>query len=220
MLKFNVESAFHLEQWDDLEATLMACMEFDGSTRWDTLADLIIVIYERTSTAADSTSATARIPALLQKIINETWSADKNIVKLARWLRFTFSIALNGNANTDEDDGISLKLTQQAASLARRGTEQKNDPYLEDELQWLATTAFNRAVDLLMADMNSRGSHGPERRREEARGEEDGGANRPEAWMQAALELARYADDNGALHALLTRGREEAERRMTTTTRQ
>jgi hypothetical protein len=220
MLKFNVESAFHLEQWDDLKATLMACMEFDGSTRWDTLADLIIVIYERTSTAAESTSATARIPALLQKIINETWSADKNIVKLARWLRFTFSVALNGNANTDEDDGISLKLTQQAASLARRGTERKNDPYPEDELQWLATTAFNRAVDLLMADMNSRSSHDSERRREEGRGEEDGGTNRPEAWMQAALELARYADDNGALHALLTRGREEAERRMTTTTRQ
>jgi hypothetical protein len=220
MLKFNVESVFHLEQWDDLDATLMACMEFGGATRWDTLADLIIVIYERTSTAADSTSATARIPALLQKIINETWSADKNIVRLARWLRFTSSIALNGNDNTDEDDGISLKLTQQAASLARRGTEQKNDPYPEDELQWLATTAFNRAVDLLMADMNSRSSHDPERRREDGRGEEDSGANRPEAWMQAALELARYADDNGALHALLTRGREEAERRMTITMRQ
>jgi hypothetical protein len=219
MLKFNVESVFHLEQWDDLDAALVACMEFDGVTRWDTLADLIIVIYERTNTAADSTPATARIPALLQKIINETWSADKNIVKLARWLRFTSSISLNGNGDTDEDDGISLKLTQQAASLARRGTEQKNDPYPEDELQWLATTAFNRAVDLLMADMNSKSSHNPERRQEESQGEEESSANRPEAWMQAALELARYADDNGALHALLTRGREEAERRMTTTTR-
>jgi hypothetical protein len=227
MVKFNVESVFHLEQWDELDAALMACMEFDGAARWDTLADLIIVIYERTSNAADSTSATDRIPALLQKIINETWSVDKNIIKLARWLRFTFSIALNGNDNkganndhTDEDDGISLKLTQQAASLARRGTEQKNDPYPEDELQWLATTAFNRAVDLLMADMDSKSRHNPERRRGEGHAEEEKNANRPEAWMQASLELARYADDNGALHALLTRGREEADRRMTMTTRQ
>jgi hypothetical protein len=226
ILKFNVESIFHLEQWDDLDAALIACMEFHGTARWDTLADLIIVIYERTSTAADNTSATARIPALLQKIINETWSADKNIVKLARWLRFTFSIALYGNDNkdtsndnTDEDDGISLRLTQQAASLARRGTEQRNDPYPEDELQWLATTAFNRAVDLLMAVMNSGSSHDPERRRQDGQGEEESGANRPEAWMQAALELARYADDNGALHAQLTRGREEAERRMAMTMR-
>jgi hypothetical protein len=224
MLKFNVESVFHLEQWDHLDAALMAFMEFNGAARWETLADLIIVIYERT--AAESTSATARIPALLQKIINKTWSADKNIVKLARWLRFTFSIALNGNGtqglnndNTDEDDGMGLKLTQQAASLARRGTEQKNDPYPEDELQWLATTAFNRAVDLLMADMNSGSSHNPERRREGVQEEEATSGNRPEAWMQAALELARYAYDNGALHALLTRGREEAERRMTMTMR-
>ena len=229
MLKFNIESVFHLEQWDDLDAALAACMDLHGAVRWDTLADLIIVIYERTNTAADNSSATTRIPALLQKIINETWSADKNIVKLARWLRFTFSIALNGIVNSsaekgtsgdndDESDGISLKLTQQAASLARRGTEQKNEPYPEDELQWLATTAFNRAVDLLMADMNSSNGRKPERR-DEGNGEEDSNPNQPEAWMQAALELARYADDNGALHALLTRGREEAERRMTTTTR-
>jgi len=33
-------------------------------------------------------------------------------------------------------------------------------------------------------------------------------------WMEAALELARYAADNGSLHAQLTRTREEAERRM------
>ena len=231
MLRFNVESIFHLEQWDDLDAALAACMEFHGAAKWDTLADLIIVIYERTSTAADNSSATARIPALLQKIINETWSTDKNIVKLARWLRFTFSIALNGNTNgndskgtsrddddddddDDEDDGISLKLTQQAAFLARRGIEQKNDPYPEDELQWLATTAFNRAVDLLMSDMNSK----PERR-DEGQAEKENSSDRPEAWMEAALELARYADDNGALHALLTRGREEAERRMAITMR-
>lgn len=221
MLKFNVESVFHLEQWDDLDAALAACMEFHGATRWNTLADLIIVIYERTSTAAadNNTSATARIPALLQKIINETWSADKDIVKLARWLRFTFSIALSGtsNANTDgeEDDGISLKLTQQAASLARRGSERRNAPYPEDELQWLATTAFNRAVDLLMAGMDSRGGS-DSGRRGEGQGDEDRSAGGAEAWMQASLELARYADDNGALHAVLTRGKEEAGRRMGT----
>jgi hypothetical protein len=70
-----------------------------------------------------------------------------------------------------------------------------------------------------MADMNTKSSHNLERRQEESQGEEENSDSRPEAWMQAALELARYADDNGALHALLTRGREEAERRMTITTR-
>lgn len=187
LLRYIVESVFKLEQWDKLDAALAACLNFQGTARWDTLADLVMVIYDQTSRLAINSSATAKVPELLQKIINETWSKDKDIVKLARWLRFTFSVGLN-----DADGGISVKLVEQAAALARRGTEMRNDPYPEDELQWLATTAFNKAVDLLAAE------------------------NRQAAdqWMEAALELARYAADNGTLHAQLTRTREEAERRM------
>lgn len=187
LLRYNVESVFKLEQWDKLDAALAACLNFQGTARWDTLADLVMVIYDQTSRLAIDSSATAKVPELLQKIINETWLKDKNIVKLARWLRFTFSVGLS-----DADGGISVKLVEQAAALARRGTEMRNDPYPEDELQWLATTAFNRAVDLLAVE------------------------NRQAAdqWMEAALELARYAADNGSLHAQLTRTREEAKRRM------
>lgn len=187
LLRYNVESVFKLEQWDKLDAALAACLDFQGTARWDTLADLVMVIYDQTSRLAIDSSATAKVPELLQKIINATWSKDKDIVKLARWLRFTFSIALS-----DADGGISVKLVEQAAALARRGTEMRNDPYPEDELQWLATTSFNKAVDLLAVE------------------------NRQAAdqWMEAALELARYAADNGSLHAQLTKTREEAERRM------
>ena len=187
LLRYNVESVFKLEQWDKLDAALAACLDFQGTARWDTLADLVMVIYDQTSRLAIDSSATAKVPELLQKIINATWSKDKDIFKLARWLRFTFSIALS-----DADGSISVKLVEQAAALARRGTEGRNDPYPEDELQWLATTAFNKAVDLLAVE------------------------NRQAAdqWMEAALELARYAADNGSLHAQLTKTREEAERRM------
>jgi hypothetical protein len=187
LLRFNVESVFKLEQWDRLDEALAACLEFQGTARWDTLADLVMIIYDQTSSLAIDSSATAKIPELLQKIIHETWTNDKDILKLARWLRFTFSVGL-GDAN----GGVSIKLVEQAASLARRGTEMRNDPYPEDELQWLATTAFNKAVDLLAA--------------------EDRVA--AEQWMEAALELARYAADNGSLHAQLTKTREEAEMRM------
>ena len=187
VLRYNVESVFKLEQWDKLDAALAACLSFQGTARWDTLADLVMVIYDQTSRLAIDSSATAKIPELLQKIINETWSKDKDILKLARWLRFTFSVALG-----DADGGVSIKLVEQAASLARRGTEMRNDPYPEDELQWLATTAFNKAVDLLAVE-----------NRQAA-----------EQWMEAALELARYAADNGSLHAQLTRTRGEAEKRM------
>ena len=187
LLRYNVESVFKLEQWDKLDAALAACMDFRGTARWDTLADLVMVIYDQTSRLAIDSSATAKIPELLQKIINETWSKDKDILKLARWLRFTFSVGLG-----DADGGISVKLVEQAASLARRGTEMRNDPYPEDELQWLATTAFNKAVDMLAV----------------------GNPEAADQWMEAALELARYAADNGSLHAQLTRTREEAKRRM------
>ena len=187
VLRYNVESVFKLEQWDKLDAALAACLSFQGTARWDTLADLVMVIYDQTSRLAIDSSATAKIPELLQKIINETWLKDKDILKLARWLRFTFSVALG-----DADGGVSIKLVEQAASLARRGTEMRNNPYPEDELQWLATTAFNKAVDLLAVE-----------NRQAA-----------EQWLEAALELARYAADNGSLHAQLTRTRGEAEKRM------
>jgi hypothetical protein len=187
VLRYNVESVFKLEQWDKLDAALAACLNFQGSARWDTLADLVMVICDQTSRLAIDSSVTAKVPELLQKIINETWSKDKDILKLARWLRFTFSVGLS-----DVNGGISVKLVEQAAVLARRGTEMRNDPYPEDELQWLATTAFNKAVDLLAV-----------KDRQAA-----------DQWMEAALELARYAADNGSLHAQLTRTREEAERRM------
>lgn len=187
LLRYNVESVFKLEQWDRLDAALAACLNFQGTARWDTLADLVMVIYDQTSRLAIDSSATAKVPELLQKIINETWSKDKDIVKLARWLRFTFSVGLS-----DSDGGISVKLVEQAAALARRGTEMRNDPYPEEELQWLSITAFNKAVDLLAVE-NRQGA---------------------DQWMEAALELARYAADNGSLHAQLTRTREEAERRI------
>jgi hypothetical protein len=188
LLRMNVESVFKLEQWKKLSEALGACLEFQGTDRWDTLADLVLIIYDHTSKLAIDSLATAKIPELLQKIINETWSKDKDILKLARWLRFTFSVGLN-----DSNGSVSIKLVEQAASMAKRGTEMRNQPYPEDELQWLATTAFNKAVDLLAVE----------------------DCATAEQWMEAALELARYAADNGSLHAQLTKTREEAKRRMT-----
>jgi hypothetical protein len=188
LLRMNVESVFKLEQWKKLSEALGACLEFQGTDRWDTLADLVLIIYDHTSKLAIDSLATAKIPELLQKIINETWSKDKDILKLARWLRFTFSVGLN-----DSNGSVSIKLVEQAASMAKRGTEMRNQPYPEDELQWLATTAFNKAVDLLAVEDRATA----------------------EQWMEAALELARYAADNGSLHAQLTKTREEAKRRMT-----
>lgn len=187
MHKFNIESVFKLEQWDDLKEALTECLNFQGTARWDTLADLVIIIYEQAKNLSIDSSATSKIPELLQRIINETWSTDKDTTKLARWLRLTFSIGIEHG-----DTGMVIRLVEQAASLARRGMEGRKDPYPEDELQWLATVAFNKALDLLAV----------------------GDAGAAEQWIEASLELARYAADTGTLHAHLTRNREEVERRL------
>ena len=188
ILKFDLESTFKLQQWDQLDAVLDACLEFEGSDRWDTMADLVIIIHTETKDLQIDSSATAKIPDLLQKIINETWKQDKDVVKLARWLRLSFSIDLS-----DADGDLSLKLLGQATMMARRRTEGEGlERYPEHELQWMAITAYNRAVDFL------------------AREEFD----KVHEWVDAALGLAYWAADNGSLHAHLTRKREEMEAKL------
>jgi hypothetical protein len=82
----------------------------------------------------------------------------------------------------------------QATTIAERG-RQPGKPevgnYPDAELQWLATMAFNHAVDLLA------------------------GGNHAEAtkWMDGALGLAYWARDEGALHALFTQKRALADER-------
>ena len=77
---------------------------------------------------------------------------------------------------------FAVKLLKQAAGMAKKGYGKENGAYPETELQWLAATAFNKAVDLISSGMT-----------------EDS-----KEWTNGALEVARYGADNGALHANLT----------------
>lgn len=187
LLKFDMEGVLKLQQWDDLDRVVQAFLNFEGTDRWDNLADLVIVVHDQSSAANVTPQAAARIPELLQKCINETWKREKDIGKMSRWLRITFTIHLEGGS-----DDFALKIVQQAANVAQRGQEGQKENYPNGELQWLATTAFNRAVDALAM----------------------GDADAANKWVDAALGLARYADDNGALHANLTFKKREADARL------
>ena len=68
----------------------------------------------------------------------------------------------------------SIKLTQ-------KGISQKDDPYPREELEWLATTTFNRAVDYYCAS-------------------DDGACTR---WAEKALSIATLNDDGAVLHSIL-----------------
>lgn len=180
MLKFQLECILKLDQFDKLAAVLQSCLDVGsrgGAGRWDTLADLLIIIHKKLDSASQESENGALITALLQKIINDTWKSDKDITKVARWLRYTFMLCIN---HTQSD--FSLKLLQQAASMAENGHRGKHDSYPEAELQWLATTGFNHAIDLIA----------------------EGDRDTAEKWMESALEVARYSQDDGSLHAILT----------------
>lgn len=187
LLKFDLECILHLQQWDSLDACLQKCLECRDVDRWETLADIVLIIRQQRAAAGESEQNPARINRLLDRIINETWQQNKDISKASRWLRLSFSMDLKeGKGN------FALELLKQSAGMAMKGYRKEDATYPETELQWLAITAFNRAVDLLS----------------------NGNVALAREWIQGALELARYAGDDGALHANLTDRHEMAMRRL------
>ncbi|KAI7215800.1 hypothetical protein KC333_g5221 [Hortaea werneckii] len=188
LLKFDLEAILHLQQWHQLNQAFNTFLKFpEGGDNWDSLADLILIIHQQAPSIELGPHATSRIPQLLQRCINETWKKDRDIVKMSRWLRLAFSMHLH-----DQDNGLALKLVEQAAAIARKGYNGEGEEYPNVELTWLATMAFNKAIDCLASG-------------------DYGGC---QSWADAALELAYYADDNGSLHAHLTAKRKVAEGRM------
>ncbi|KAI7074342.1 hypothetical protein KC327_g5276 [Hortaea werneckii] len=188
LLKFDLEAIIRLQQWQQLNEAFNTFLNFSGDgDQWDSLADLILIIHQQAPSIELGPHATSRIPQLLQRCINETWKKDRDIVKMSRWLRLAFSMHLH-----DQDNGLALKLVEQAAAIARKGYIHEAEVYPTVELTWLATMAFNKAIDCLATG-------------------DYGGC---QSWADAALELAYSADDNGSLHAHLTAKRNVAESRM------
>lgn len=114
----------------------------------------------------------------MTKIINHTWrsGSKKDTAKLSRWVRCVFQMSLNS------DPGVSLQCIEQAISVAKkaRGSSEL-ERYPTDELEWLATTSFNHAIDLYCA------------------GDEAGCRQ----WAERALNLAIVNEDEGHLHGTL-----------------
>ncbi|CAK1355183.1 unnamed protein product [Cercospora beticola] len=186
MARFDLECTLRLRRWDMLDTVLRSCLEIRSSDRWDALADLVIVIHEYLDTG-EKEAHTELITQLLQKAINETWKKDKDILKVSRWLRYAFMLCID-----HENGDFARKLLQQASRMAESGQRGKYDLYPESELQWLATTGFNHAIDLI-----SRGK-----------------LQHAKAWLEDAVEVARWTQDNGVLHAMLSSKRQVAEERI------
>lgn len=186
LVKFELEAALKLEAWDDMDVLFDACWTYPNPRHLDTLADLVLVIHSAMTKAALDESYRTKLLAVLQKIINlslrgsgNNSNNDKdkdNMIKLARWLRVLFQLSLNST----DDDRTALRCLDQATTLAgqRRASLA---PYPQEELEWLAATAFNKAVDFYCIDDDVR----------------------CRLWAENALSLAESAGDGGALRRLL-----------------
>lgn len=49
VLKFDLEAILKLQLWEHLDGTLQACLDIHNISRWDALADLVVVIHGQTA---------------------------------------------------------------------------------------------------------------------------------------------------------------------------
>ena len=68
MLKFDLECILHLQQWDQLDESLQACLDFKDVDLWDTLADIILIIRQHADITELQGNPNARMNELLERI--------------------------------------------------------------------------------------------------------------------------------------------------------
>ncbi|KAH0162689.1 SPO22-domain-containing protein, partial [Aureobasidium melanogenum] len=175
MVQFDLEAVMRLEQWDGLDAVLAMCLETRHSNRLESAADLIIHIQTHITSNPSrlvTPKLLAGITSVLEKIINTCWRNNKDITRLARWIRCLFQMTLTSDPIT------SLRCLDQASAIASKAaTRQIPEAYPPEELEWLASTAFNHAVDLWFAGIEAG----------EVQGEDNEQAR---VWAEKALMLA------------------------------
>lgn len=151
IVKFELEACLKLESWDAMSTLFDECFKYENERHYETLADLVLVIHaELAEKGREAGSLRSRLLAVLQEIINRTWRAcssrgQSDIALLARWLRCLFQLSL------PFDDTLSLHCLDTAVKVAQQHHSGRGSAYPTEELEWLATTSFNRAVDFYCA---------------------------------------------------------------------
>ncbi|KAK5656256.1 hypothetical protein OQA88_5018 [Cercophora sp. LCS_1] len=145
-------------------ATLLV-FDFEAAValeQWDDLGGIV----QRASHSLYST---------MRKLINEIWTLESfDAMKLAKYTRCLFQATL------PLDDGLAMKLLDEACSKARE-LHEADGSWPEEEMEWMATTAFNHAIDCFSA-------HHMEKSKE---------------WAAKAIDLAHYCGDEGGLERSL-----------------
>ncbi|KAH3908764.1 hypothetical protein HBH56_171760 [Parastagonospora nodorum] len=209
VVKLELEAVLKLEKWDELDDLFEQCWKYKSPDDYETLADLVLVIHSCVVQACVDEKYQRKVLSVLEKIIKLTsHQTGTDMTKLARWLRCLFSIAL-GYDEKISINCIELAVTVATKHHGDRPIAQasvlttpplssdavrdecdsgsaddeikETDRYPATELEWLATTAFNHAVDYYMQ-------------------ENDEACTK---WAQHAFVLSQWLEDGGALRDLL-----------------
>ncbi|KAL1305107.1 hypothetical protein AAFC00_002037 [Neodothiora populina] len=177
LLKYDLEALLKLRSWNDLDRVLELCLAQQHSTRWGTIADVVIHIHTHIVNEQLDPHYQAKIPLVMEKIINASWKQhNRDVRKLSRWIRCLFQMTLEINPK------MALKCLENARAIAgQANTAEVVNGYPKDEVAWLATSAFNHSVDLFCA-------HEKDKSR---------------TWAENALSLAMIAGNDRSLHAAL-----------------
>lgn len=140
VVKLELEAVLKLQKWDDLENLFEQCWSCKSSDRYETLADLVLIIHSCLVQAdvdkkhqgskrgaknllVDSADKSSVVLAVLQKIVNLTSRQNgNNVVRLSRWLRCLFNLTLTYN------EDISLKCLDQVTQIAAKKEGVRSHP--------------------------------------------------------------------------------------------
>ncbi|OJD25043.1 hypothetical protein ACJ73_03590 [Blastomyces percursus] len=184
LLAFDFEAAVRLRQWCSLHEIIEESESFSDDILYGTFSDALLC------SDAPLKNTTRALQQITTHIVRRGEVRDTS--KLSRWIRCLFQLALDSNVEMAEDIlGQAYALARESQSQYQQykqgeqkkpqGPETSSTSYPEEELEWLSTTAFNRAIDFYAKpdDVSCR------------------------KWAQKALDLAGLMRDGGLLYKVL-----------------
>ncbi|PGH12790.1 hypothetical protein AJ79_04014 [Helicocarpus griseus UAMH5409] len=185
LLVFDFEAAVRLGQWESLSEIIEESASYADDNLYGSFSDAIFC----SDVPVENSSR------VLQQIITNMIRCGqaKSVGKISRWIRCHFKLGLYSDVEMAEsvlDQAYvfardSHAHHQQNEEREKEQQESQTAPlpncYPEEELEWLSTTTFNRAVDFY-AESNDEASR---------------------RWGQKAVDLAGLMHDGGSLYRVL-----------------
>ncbi|KAL7773732.1 hypothetical protein CFE70_003699 [Pyrenophora teres f. teres 0-1] len=210
VVKLELEAVLKLQRWDELDELFDQCWKYKSPDHYETLADLVLIIHDCMVKAGLDTKYKKRALSVLQKIISLTSrQPGSDVTKLSRWLRCLFSLSLQYDQSfslkcidqvthlAEIRQGLfhpvaiipSLETPPPPSDLPTGedhvsptdGDNKELESYPKTELEWLATTTFNRAIDFYLQEVD----------------------DSAKKWAEKAFVLAQWIDDGGATRDFL-----------------